>query len=48
VDALHMVSCEAAPGPLENVAEPAVEGLVVASIRVLAHILPQVLVGGVG
>ncbi len=48
MDALHMVSCEAAPGPLENVAEPAVEGLVVASIRVLAHILPQVLVGGVG
>jgi hypothetical protein len=48
VDALHMVSCEAAPGPLEDVAEPAVEGLVVTSVRVLSHILPQVLVGGVG
>jgi hypothetical protein len=48
VDALHMVSCEAAPGPLEDVAEPAVEGLVVASVRVLTHILPQVLVRGVG
>jgi hypothetical protein len=48
VDALHMVSGKAAPGPLEDVAEPAEEGLVVAGIRVLTHILPQVLVGGVG
>jgi hypothetical protein len=48
VDALHVIPGEAAAGPLEDVAEPAVEGLVVASVRVLAHILPQVLVGGVG
>jgi hypothetical protein len=48
VDALHVVSGEAAPGSLEDVAEPAVEGLVVASVWVLSHILPQVLVGGVG
>jgi hypothetical protein len=48
MDALHMVSGKAAAGSLEDVAEPAVEGLVVASVRVLSHILPQVLVGGVG
>jgi hypothetical protein len=48
VDALHMVSGEAAPGSLEDVAEPAEEGLVVAGVWVLSHILPQVLVRGVG